>query len=83
MTRDLRPECKRIFTDLKDDIKDIKDNHLTDLKDDIKDIKDNHLTHIQTSVAKINTDISWIKKAMFGFLGLGGALLVAYIVSLL
>jgi len=68
MTKDLRPECKRIFKEL---------------KEDISDIKDNHLTHIQTTVAAINTDISWIKKAMFGVLGIGGAILVAYVVSLL
>lgn len=38
------------------------ENEIKNLKDDIKDIKDNHLSHLRLDMAELKTDMSWLKK---------------------
>ena len=45
-------------------------------------MKENHLAHIQTDMAKQSTDIDWIKKILWAFLGplIGGFIGMIYLI---
>jgi hypothetical protein len=53
------------------------------LRGEISDIKENHLSHINTSLAKIQTDLIWIKKFFWLVAGSAIAAIVASIVNLM
>ncbi len=53
------------------------------LRGEIADIKENHLTHINVSLAKIQTDLTWIKKFFWLVAGSAVATIVASVINLL
>lgn len=42
-----------------------KKTEIQGLKDDVKDIRENHLVHLKTELAEIKTDVSWLKKSIY------------------
>ena len=61
----------------------MNEEHFKELRDDIKDVKDNHLPHIYRELIKNTTDLQWLKKNHWVVFTAAMAALAAAIFNLL
>ena len=61
----------------------MQDERLNRVEKTVNEIKDNHLVHIQTDLAKVGTDVDWLKRFFWlvATASIGG--LIAAVINLL
>ena len=61
----------------------LQDERLDRVEKSVNEIKDNHLVHIQTDLAKVGTDVDWLKRFFWiiATASIGG--LIAALINLL
>ncbi len=61
----------------------IQDDRLDRVEKTVNEIKDNHLAHLQTDVAKVSTDVDWLKRFFWVIATASVGGLIAALINLL